>query len=56
MADAPYEQLDLIFDGDSALSVTPLEAIRRRVGPEVAVSFFQAMATSRDRNTDALRR
>ena len=54
LADAPYEQLGTwIFDGDSALSVTPLEAIRRRVGPEVEVNFFQAMATSRDRNTDA---
>ena len=54
LADAPYEQLGTwIFDGDSALSVTPLEAIRRRVGPEVEVNFFQAMATSRDRNIDA---
>ena len=54
LADAPYEQLGTwIFDGDSALSVTPLEAIRHRVGPEVEVNFFQAMATSRDRNTDA---
>lgn len=54
LADAPYEQLGTwIFDGDSALSVTPLDAIRRRVGPEVEVNFFQAMATSRDRNTDA---
>ena len=54
LADAPYEQLGTwIFDGDSALSVTPLDAIRRRVGPEVEVNFFQAMATSRDRNSDA---
>ena len=54
LADAPYEQLGTwIFDGDSALSVTPLDAIRRRMGPEVEVNFFQAMATSRDRNTDA---
>ena len=54
LADAPYEQLGTwIFDGDSALSVTPLEAIRRRAGPEVEVNFFQAMATSRDRKTDA---
>ena len=42
LADAPYEQLGTwIFDGDSALSVTPLEAIRRRVGPEVEVNFFK---------------
>ena len=54
LADAPYEQLGTwIFDGDSALSMTPLDALRRRVGPEVEVNFFQAMATSRDRNTDA---
>ncbi|MEC7189119.1 MAG: glycoside hydrolase family 3 N-terminal domain-containing protein, partial [Pseudomonadota bacterium] len=54
LADAPYEQLGTwIFDGDSELSVTPLEAIRRRVGSEVEVNFLQAMATSRDRNTDA---
>lgn len=53
LADAPYEQLGTwIFDGDSALSVTPLEAIRDRVTPDVEVNFYQAMATSRDRGTE----
>ena len=51
LADAPYEQLGTwVFDGDPALSITPLEAIRSLVGGDVEVSFVPAMQTSRSRN------
>lgn len=50
LADAPYEQLGTwVFDGDPALSVTPLAAIRERLGDE-RVSRVQAMETSRSRS------
>jgi beta-glucosidase len=53
MADDPYEQLGTwIFDGDPAISVTPLQAIRAHVGPQVDVRFVKAMATTRTRTTD----
>jgi beta-glucosidase len=53
MADDPYEQLGTwIFDGDPAISVTPLQAIRSHVGPGVDVRYVKAMATTRTRTTE----
>lgn len=53
LADAPNEQLGTwIFDGDPALSVTPLHAIRSLVGDDVDVSFVPAMQTSRSRDLE----
>ncbi|MDH5176168.1 MAG: glycoside hydrolase family 3 C-terminal domain-containing protein, partial [Gammaproteobacteria bacterium] len=53
MADDPYEQLGTwIFDGDPAISVTPLQAIRSQVGPQVDVRYVKAMATTRTRTTE----
>jgi beta-glucosidase len=50
LADAPYEQLGTwIFDGDPALSVTPLSAIERLVGDRVEVRYVRAMENSRSR-------
>lgn len=54
LADAPYEQLGTwIFDGDVALSVTPLEAIRTLLGDAVEVRHLRAMENSRSRETEA---
>ena len=54
LADAPYEQLGTwIFDGDPALSVTGLQAIRDFVGDDVKVTYERAMQTSRSRETAA---
>jgi beta-glucosidase len=54
LADAPYEQLGTwIFDGDTQLSVTPLQAIRSLVGDKVDIRHIAAMETSRCRRTDA---
>jgi beta-glucosidase len=53
MADDPYEQLGTwIFDGDPAISVTPLQAIRSHVGPSVDIRYVKAMATTRTRTTE----
>ena len=53
LADDPYEQLGTwIFDGDPALSQTPLDAIRRLLGDQVSVNYVRAMETSRSRTTD----
>ncbi|NND59990.1 MAG: glycosyl hydrolase, partial [Gammaproteobacteria bacterium] len=50
LADAPYEQMGTwVFDGDPALSVTPVSAIRELVGDQVDVRFVRAMPTSRSR-------
>jgi len=54
MADDDYEQLGTwIYDGDTALSRTPLQAIRDIVGPQVAVRHVRAMETTRSRTTTA---
>ena len=54
MADDEYEQLGTwIFDGDPALSRTPLQAIREMVGPAVAIRHVRAMETTRSRTTAA---
>ena len=53
LANAPYEQLGTwIFDGDPALSVTPLKAIGEMLGDAVEVHYARAMATSRTRGTE----
>jgi beta-glucosidase len=52
MADDTYEQLGTwIFDGDPALSVTPLQSIRAMAGPNVDVRYVRAMETTRTRTT-----
>jgi beta-glucosidase len=54
MADDDYEQLGTwIYDGDPALSRTPLRAIREMVGPRVAVRHVRGMETTRSRTTTA---
>ncbi len=54
LADAPYEQLGTwIFDGDTQLSVTPLQAIRDMVGSKSDIRYVRAMETSRSRRNDA---
>jgi len=54
MADDDYEQLGTwIYDGDSALSRTPLRAIREMVGPRVTIRHVRAMETTRSRTTTA---
>jgi len=54
MADAPYEQLGTwVFDGDTQLSVTPLQAIRDIIGSNVDIRYVRAMETSRSRRNDA---
>ena len=52
LTDAPYEQLGTwVFDGDPALSRTPLAAIRERAGPGVEVRHVRALETTRSRST-----
>jgi beta-glucosidase len=52
MADDEYEQLGTwIFDGDTALSRTPLQAIREIAGADVTVRHVRAMETTRSRTT-----
>jgi beta-glucosidase len=52
LADDPYEQLGTwIFDGDPALSQTPLQAIRRALGESVTVRHARAMESTRSRTT-----
>ncbi|MEM8547544.1 MAG: glycoside hydrolase family 3 N-terminal domain-containing protein [Pseudomonadota bacterium] len=52
LANAPREQLGTwIFDGDAALSVTPLAALTEALGDQVTVNFEPALATSRSRDT-----
>ncbi len=53
LADARYEQMGTwIFDGDEALSVTPLQAIRDLVGDDVELNYVRAMENSRSRVND----
>jgi beta-glucosidase len=54
LADDPYEQLGTwVFDGDAALSVTPLQALRAALGDRVEVRYVKAMETSRSRQSEA---
>jgi beta-glucosidase len=53
LSDDPYEQLGTwIFDGDSSISQTPLQAIRSMAGEQIEVRHVRAMAHSRSRSTD----
>lgn len=53
LAHAPKEQLGTwIFDGDSALSTTPLQSIRAFLGEFVDIQHLPVLATSRSHNTD----
>ncbi len=53
LADAPYEQLGTwIFDGDPALSVTPLESIRDLARDGIEIRYVRAMENSRGRVND----
>lgn len=52
MADDAYEQLGTwIFDGDSELSTTPLQAIREYLAGSVKINHVRAMETTRSRST-----
>ena len=52
LSDEPYEQLGTwIFDGDPALSQTPLQAIRGSVGDRVDVNYVRALESSRSVDT-----
>ena len=52
LSDDPYEQLGTWnFDGDPALSRTPLQAIRESVGDRVDVNYVRGLETSRSRDT-----
>ncbi len=54
LADAPYEQLGTwIFDGDAALSQTPLQAIQDFAGDKIDIRYVRAMETSRSKATEA---
>ncbi len=54
LADAPREQLGTwIFDGDPALSVSPLEALREALGG-VEIEHVPALETTRDRSEQYL--
>ncbi len=54
LADDGYEQLGTwIFDGNAAISQTPLQAIRSYLGDSVTVHYIRAMETTRSRSTAA---
>ena len=53
MADEPVEQLGTwIFDGDPGRSVTPLQALREHLGPDVAVRHERVLDTTRSRSDE----
>ncbi len=53
LANTPAEQLGTwIFDGDSSLSITPVDAIRSLVGDKVEVHHVPALSYSRDKSHD----
>ncbi len=52
LADTPREQLGTwVFDGDPALSITPLAALNTRLADSVTVHHVPALPTSRSRDT-----
>lgn len=54
LADEGAEQLGTwIFDGDPALSVTPLQSLRERVGEGVDLCYVRGLRTTWDRSHDA---
>jgi len=53
LADDGYEQLGTwVFDGDSDLSRTPLQAMREFLGDSTAVRYVRALETTRSRTTE----
>jgi beta-glucosidase len=53
LADDGYEQLGTwVFDGDPAISQTPLQAMRQFLGHSVAIEHVRAMETTRSRSTE----
>ena len=53
MADEPVEQLGTwIFDGDPGRSVTPLQALREYLAPDVDVRYERVMETTRSRSAE----
>ncbi len=54
LADAPYQQLGTwVFDGDEALSITPMHAIHSLVGHDLDVRYLRAMENSRSRVSES---
>jgi len=50
LADEPAEQLGTwVFDGDPALSTTPLQELRERFGGAMEIEYVRALETTRDR-------
>ena len=57
LADAPYEQLGTwVFDGDESKTVTPLEAIRKAYGDKYQIVYEPALAYSRDKNPEGIKK
>lgn len=53
LADDGHEQLGTwVFDGDPSLSVTPLAALRERLGDRVRIQHVRALRTTRSRDTE----
>lgn len=53
MADEPVEQLGTwIFDGDPVRSVTPLQALRQFLEPDVEVRYERVLETTRSRSDE----
>jgi len=51
LADAPREQLGTwVFDGDPALAISPLAALRQAVGGRAEIEEVRALDSSRDRS------
>ena len=54
LADDGYEQLGTwIFDGDAAISQTPLQALREFLGDAVSIRHVRGLETTRSRDTAA---
>ena len=57
LADAPYEQLGTwVFEGDESKTVTPLEAIRKAYGDKYQIVYEPALAYSRDKNPEGIKK
>ncbi len=53
LADDGYEQLGTwVFDGDPALSQTPLQALREVAGDRITINHVRALETTRSRSRD----
>lgn len=51
MADEPYEQLGTwVFDGDSALSQTPLDTLQTRFGETVKIQYARGVPNTRSKD------